>query len=434
MTLTDEMAKVMRIIEKTDDLIYITGKAGTGKTTFLKYLASHTSKRSIITAPTGVAAINAGGTTLHSFLGIPFGVLTPDMIKKSRFSPRKQMLCNCIDLLIIDEISMVRADVIDFINAKLKMYRRSNEPFGGIQVVMFGDLHQLPPVVKRTERDILDEIYLGPYFFNAKVFQEKGFHIIELSHVFRQSDEKFINVLNNIRDYKMTPDDINVLEEVRDRKESQNFDNGYIHICSHKEDVTAINSELLRTPTHEYKAELGDDFNENAMPCDALLQLRVGARVMTLVNDPEKRYYNGSLGYVTTLSDDSIGLRLDNGYEVELGRYTWEACEYQMEKGEMKKVVKGTCCQFPVSLAWAITIHKSQGLTFDKIAIHSKHMFCSGQLYVALSRCRSLEGIVSDSFISKRMILPDKELSNFETAYKQNNNYFDVNTYNSMLK
>lgn len=439
-TITDEMAKAVEIIENSNESLYITGKAGTGKTTFLKYLVEHINKRFIVTAPTGVAAVNAGGITLHSFLNIPFGVLGPTAAADSKFFPGKKFLANTIDVLIIDEISMVRADVMDFVDKKLRMYRQNPEPFGGIQLVMFGDLHQLPPVVKSEEREIMESLYRGPYFFNASVFREKGFRVVELTHIFRQSDENFISLLNNIRNYRLTFDDLQLLAELKNSDASKNFDGKYIHICSHRRDVEKINTELLGEPTAEYPCKIEGDFPDSSIPCDTKLLLREGARVMTLVNDKEGNYYNGSLGIITGLSETKISVLLDSGIEVELTQNVWEQCDYkaieEVVNGEpIKKVqrtVKGTCKQFPVTLAWAITIHKSQGLTFDNIVIHSKSMFCPGQLYVALSRCRTLEGIASESFITKRMIFPDYELNAFEKAYTANDNIFDRHAYHTM--
>lgn len=431
-TLTDEMEQAIKLIETTDSAIYITGKAGTGKTTFLKYIVENIQKRFVITASTGIAAINAGGVTLHSLLNIPFGVLNPNETIKTGFNDEKKELLNAIDVLIIDEISMVRPDVIDYIDRKLQIYRESSLPFGGVQVIMFGDLYQLPPVVTNNEKDILLQLYRGVYFFYAHVFRNHGFQIVELNHIFRQSDTRFIEILNHIRSYQITKEDIEDLEELRDKKQSDRFDNRYIHICSYKKDVKQINEELLGEPTHTFYAQIQNDFNLNSAPCDRKLMLRVGARVMMLINDRFHLYCNGSLGIVEDIDDKVVTVKLDNGCTIGVERCEWTAYEYRMVDGKIKNVAKGSCKQFPITLAWAITIHKSQGLTFDNVVIHTQGVFCPGQIYVALSRCTSLEGIISDSFIDKRHILPDQELLSFERAYKNCNYHFNIDTYKKM--
>lgn len=431
-TLTDEMKQAIKLIETTDSAIYITGKAGTGKTTFLKYIVENIQKRFVITASTGIAAINAGGVTLHSLLNIPFGVLSPNETIKTGFNDEKKELLNAIDVLIIDEISMVRPDVIDYIDRKLQIYRESSLPFGGVQVIMFGDLYQLPPVVTNNEKDILLQLYRGVYFFYAHVFRNHGFQIVELNHIFRQSDTRFIEILNHIRSYQITKEDIEDLEELRDKKQSDRFDNRYIHICSYKKDVKRINEELLGEPTHTFYAQIQNDFNLNSAPCDRKLMLRVGARVMMLINDRFHLYCNGSLGIVEGIDEKVVTVKLDNGCTIGVERCEWTAYEYRMVDGKIKNVAKGSCKQFPITLAWAITIHKSQGLTFDNVVIHTQGVFCPGQIYVALSRCTSLEGIISDSFIDKRHILPDQELLSFERAYKNCNYHFNIDTYKKM--
>lgn len=434
MTITDEMKQAIELIENSNECLYITGKAGTGKTTFLKHIITSCNKKFVVTASTGIAAINAGGVTLHSLLNIPFGVHDPNSAIRMGFNPNKIELMNNIDALIIDEISMVRPDTIDYIDQKLRIYRNSEEPFGGVQIIMFGDLYQLPPVVTSNEKDILLQFYRGAYFFYAHVFRKCGFHIIELNHIFRQSDPRFIEILNNIRSYKITQEDIDDLEELRDKRVSESYNNKYIHICSYRKDVQRINEDLLGTATHTYYAIVEKDFNLNSAPCDRKLMLRVGARVMMLVNDKFQIYCNGSLGVVVSLDDKVVTVKLDNGCTIAVERCEWYAYEYRMKDGKITSEIKGTCKQFPLTLAWAITIHKSQGLTFDNIVIHTQGVFCPGQIYVALSRCTTLEGIVSDVFIDRRHILPDKELLAFEKAYKANDNIFNRETYKLMRK
>lgn len=432
--ITDEMKLAMELIAKTQTSLYITGKAGTGKTTLLKHIIKESGKRCVVTAPTGVAAINAGGQTLHSMFGIPFGPLGSNAISQSKFSEKKAQIFNSIDTVIIDEISMVRADMMDFIDRKLQIYRKNHMPFGGLQIVMFGDLFQLPPVIKEDEKRILEEMYGGCYFYHSNVLRHHGFNVVELNHIFRQSEQSFIDLLNNIREYNLSEDDYDLLCELRDKKISDSYESKHIHICTHKVDVATINKTMLGEETHKFYADIEGDFNMNSAPCDAKLLLRVGARVMVLVNDAYQRFCNGSLGNVKEIQENKILVDLDNGMTISMERYKWINYEYKMEKGAVVATEKGSCIQFPITLAWAITIHKSQGLTFDNIVIHTKGTFCPGQIYVALSRCRTLEGIISDTFIDKRHIIPEEELLRFEKAYKRNEYMFNEFAYKEIVR
>lgn len=424
-TITDEMAKAIELIEQTNQHLFITGKAGTGKTTFLRHIVKNLNKRFVVTASTGIAAINAGGVTLHSLFKIPFGPISPNTRPKGVMNKNTFSLLNSIDTLIIDEISMVRPDVLDYVDRRLKQVRGSEESFGGLQVVMFGDLYQLPPVIKSEESKILDEFYAGNYFFNAQAFEQKGFNVVELNHIFRQSDPRFIELLNHIRSYDVTDEDIEDLSELRDRYMSQQFKSEHIHICTHRKDVERINTDLLGEATHTFEAIINKDFPISQAPCDEELKLREGARVMTLVNNRAQGYCNGSLGVVTKIADDKIEVKLDSGNLAIVERFTWEHCDYQLKNGKVEKVIKGTCTQFPLTLAWAITIHKSQGLQFPSIIIHTKGAFCPGQIYVALSRCTSMEGVICDSFIDRKHIMVEDALLDFEKNYKNNNYYFN---------
>lgn len=425
MVLTEDMELVMNLVQKTQDNVFITGKAGSGKTTFLKYLIEHSGKKCMVTAPTGIAAINAGGVTLHSLFGIPFGPITPYDHLENKFSEYKVGLLLQMEVLIIDEISMVRPDILDVVDRKLRWVYESDEPFGGVQIVMFGDLFQLPPVTKSQEIKILSNFYDDFFFFNALVFKRTGFHVVELTKIFRQTDPKFINILNNIRNYQVTSDELEILGELRDRQISKNYDGEYIHICTHKAEVEKINTDKLgKQDIKTYEATIKDKFPESSIPCDLHLKLRVGARVMSLVNDTQKGYYNGMLGVVKELKNNIVTVCMDNGQTIKFERHTWSNTQYILKENEIVKEEIGSCTQFPLTLAWAITIHKSQGLTFDKIAIHVSRTFCPGQLYVALSRCRTLEGIISDAFITKRMIIPEYALIDFERTYKAEDNYY----------
>lgn len=435
MELTNEMQMAFELIENTNENLYITGKAGTGKTTFLKWLNENCTKQHVVTASTGIAAINAGGVTLHSMFNIPMEPYIPGN-KITGYNKSRQELLENVDVLIIDEISMVRPDVLDFVSSRLKQYKRCKDPFGGVQLVMFGDLYQLPPVIKSAESKILRNIYNGDYFYNSKDIVESGFRMVEFSKIFRQSEGDFISLLNNIREYKLTKNDLEMLSELRDASASQDFTTGSVHICSHKSDVARINDYMLGKYTHEFKAKCKDKFNINNAPCDSILKLREGARVMSLINDTSREIYNGSLGIVQKISPTCVTVEMDDGNTVDFSTYKWKNVTYKLDK-KTKKIISeevGSCSQIPLILAWAITIHKSQGLTFDNIVIHSKNMFCPGQMYVALSRCKTFGGISTESFISNKSIIYDKELVNFVETMKAHENIFTNETYFDFCK
>lgn len=423
--MTDEMQLALKHIQYGNN-VFITGKAGTGKTVFLKQLDGLIKKNMIICSPTGVAAINAGGVTLHSMFLLPFGPISPKSTKNYKFSEAKTQVLVELEILVIDEISMVRADVIDAIDRTLQWIRESDEPFGGVQLVMFGDLYQLPPVVKKEEKTVLKEFYSNFYFFNANVFKRTSFDVVELEKVFRQSDDVFVGILNRIRDYSFTKADLENLNYIRDLEAFEKDDDSIIHLCTHRKDMDNINSKKLGNQgLYRYTAEIEGKFSESAAPCDMTLSLRVGARVMSLVNNASEGIYNGMLGTVVEMSPYYVMVQTDKGHKVKFVPCKWENVEYQVDdKGDIKSVPIGSCKQIPLTLAWAITVHKSQGLTFDKVYLHIAKTFCAGQLYVALSRCRSLDGIVSDSFVKERMIIKDKEIQRFRAQYEENENEF----------
>lgn len=434
MELTTEMTNAFNIIENSSENLFITGKAGTGKTTFLKYIVKHSHKHLIVAASTGIAAINAGGMTLHRLFSIPLEILDPNAPIKSQLYKDKFKLFQMLDTIIIDEASMVRPDVLDHIDKKLRLYRLNAAPFGGVQIILFGDLFQLPPVVKKNEADILQQWYKGFYFFHSKALREIGFKIIELTKVFRQHDDKFINILNRIREYQLLSIDIEDLCELRDNRRSRDYTTQAVHICSLKKEVEKINTQMLGEPTHTFSAVFKDDFNRNNAPCDTELKLRIGARVMTLINDANQGFYNGSMGTVTEINDTEIGIVLDNGTQIKVVPYTWVEKEYKVKGSKITTIEKGSCSQFPIALGWAITIHKSQGLTFDNIAIHCPYAFAPGMLYVALSRCTSMQGIVTDFFIGPKSIIIDKELLAFNKACKANHNVFNIDVYRALCR
>lgn len=423
MTVTDEMKEAVRLITTTDNNVFITGKAGTGKTTFLRHLQGMLD-RCVVAAPTGVAAINARGVTLHSLFAIPFTPQPPGFGIDLKMRKDRIELIRGIRTLIIDEISMVRADIMDHIDMKLRAIRENGLPFGGVKLVMFGDLFQLPPVVTKKDREILEKYYDNYYFFNAKAFGRCGFKVVELTRIFRQADPTFTGILNRIRSYQAEPEDLEALSERRDKEAGSMFDDGRVHLCTHRAETDRINAANLGEPTFSSMAAITGTFPESSAPCDLKLDLRVGARIMAIRNDRSSGYYNGMLGVVKAIGDNKVIARMDSGAMVEFEKYTWENLKYTMHKNELATESIGTCRQFPITLAWAVTIHKSQGLTFDKVALHVDRTFCAGQLYVALSRCRTLEGIVTDSFIRQRMVIPEYALTDFERTYKDNDNWF----------
>ena len=434
MELTDKMLRAFQIIEETTDCLFITGKAGTGKTTLLRYIVENTHKNIIVAASTGIAAINAGGVTLHSLFGIPFDLQGPNTPIKGKLYKDKFMLFEKLDTLIIDEASMIRPDILDYVDRKLKLYRMNSLPFGGVQIVLFGDLFQLPPVIKKNEELILRQWYHGNYFFHSHAIREVGFQIIELTKVFRQRDDRFVNMLNRIREYQLLPMDIDDLSELRDNRSSKDFTTNAIHICSLRRDADRINNQMIGETTHVFPAQFKESFNPKNAPCDLNLRLRVGARVMTLVNDNQQKFYNGSMGTVSWIQVNKIGVKLDAGHEVIVEPFTWVDREYKVMDEAIVTIEKGSCRQFPLTLGWAITIHKSQGLTFDNIVVHCPYAFAPGMLYVALSRCTSMQGIVTDFFINAKAIIKDNELIAFNTVCRNNGNKFNLDVYRGICR
>jgi PIF1-like helicase/Helix-turn-helix domain/HRDC domain len=421
-----ELRLAEEFVQHTNCNIFLTGKAGTGKTTFLHAIKMKSPKRLVVTAPTGVAAINAGGVTLHSFFQLPFGPFLPGsqtQVNEHRVRKEKKNIIRSLDLLIIDEISMVRADLLDGVDSVLRRYRRNNLPFGGVQLLMIGDLHQLSPVVKQAEWQILQERYASPYFFSSTALGRSEFIPIELQHIYRQSDQHFIELLNRVRDNSL---DSSALERINSRHIpdfSPRDGEGYITLCTHNNGADAINNARLEKLTgkkRRFNAGMEGDFPEHVYPTAASLELKTGAQVMFIRNDmtPEKAYFNGKIGEVTGMSDDTIEVRCpgDPG-TIAVETTTWENMEYTVDPktAEISQKVIGTFRQFPLKLAWAITIHKSQGLTFDKAIIDAQAAFAHGQVYVALSRCRTFEGIVLSSPLTRMAVKTDPAVQHFTT-------------------
>lgn len=427
-------------ISQTGISVFLTGRAGTGKTTFLKYIVENSPKRSVVLAPTGVAAINAGGVTIHSFFQLPLCPYLPDVKElvteyqmpeaHRQLRKEKVRIIKTLDLLIIDEISMVRADLLDAVDAVMRRYRHNNLPFGGVQVLMIGDVHQLPPVVTEQEEPWLKRVYPSVFFFHSKVLRQLNYVTIELQRVYRQSDSSFLEILNNIRGGQMDNATYRLLNSRLDPR----FDpddrvatsgNRWIRLTTHNRQAETINQQkmnALDTKLYTFYAEEEGTFPENSLPAEKVLQLKEGAQVMFLRNDSrENRYYNGKIATVTEIDyDDGITVTDENGVEINVPLEKWENIQYVIDKttNEIVPQVEGTFTQYPLRAAWAVTIHKSQGLTFDHVIIDAASAFTFGQVYVALSRCRTLEGIVLSSPISQSCLFNNADVSGFNEQFK----------------
>ncbi len=418
---SSELRHAWDFVEHTGISIFLTGKAGTGKTTFLRTLKKKSSKRSIIVAPTGVAAINAGGMTIHSFFQLPLSPFVPEANFKNRFdySKEKRKIIRTLDLLIIDEISMVRSDVLDAIDSVLRRFREHEKPFGGVQLLMIGDLQQLTPVVTPEDEVILQRYYDTSYFFGSKALRSISYVTIELTHVYRQQDEEFITLLNNIREGQVSDTDLKRLNERFNPNFEPEVGSDYIRLTTHNKMAESYNEvQLHNLPSKActFIAEADGNFPEYNYPADFKLTLKRGAQVMFIRNDNNGRYYNGRIGHVTHIDNEKIlVLCPGDDKEIEVQQETWENTKYSLNEKtkQIEAEVQGTFKQYPLRLAWAITIHKSQGLTFEHAIIDAQSSFAAGQVYVALSRCKTLEGLILASPISSSVIINDNQVMNY---------------------
>ena len=423
-----------RLTNQTNKNIFLTGKAGTGKTTFLRYIKSHSPKKLAVVAPTGVAAINAGGVTIHSLFQFPFGTFIPEqesrssfsegnfidrrqLLKRLRLSSAKRTLLQELELLIIDEVSMVRADLLDAMDVVLRHVRRQPYlPFGGCQLLFIGDLFQLPPVVKEQEWSVLSGFYSSPFFYHAKVLQSASPLLVALKTVYRQSDASFIHLLNRLRHNQVRPEDIQFLQSFYRPDFKTGNEEGFITLTSHNARADKINQEALEklpAKLYVFNAEIEGDFSESAQPADEKLQLKEGAQVLFIRNDKgeQRRYYNGKIGTISSITGEDIRVKFpEEEGELLLEKESWKNVRYKynQENEEVEEEVKGSFSQFPIRLAWAITIHKSQGLTFEKAIIDAGESFAAGQVYVALSRLTSPDGLVLSSPIHPEAIRTDE--------------------------
>lgn len=436
-----ELDLAFEFIQFTNKNIFLTGKAGTGKTTFLHHLKKVSPKRMVVVAPTGVAAINAGGVTIHSFFQLPYGPHVPDQANiptselnpekpqayQKKFNREKIRLIQSLDLLVIDEISMVRADMLDAIDMVLKKYKDRTKPFGGVQLLMIGDLHQLSPVVKEDEWNLLKKYYDTVYFFSSKALQQIPSVNIELKHIYRQSDEYFINILNKIRNNQIDAQTLTELNQRYIPNFSPDDKEGYIVLTTHNASAHEINQnklKKLKSPSEIFGADTEGEFPPYSYPTEQELELKEGAQVMFVKNDssPLKCYYNGKIGKISRIDEDEIYVKCPDEEDILVKREEWQNVKYFLdeETKEVKENVIGTFTQYPLKLAWAITIHKSQGLTFEKAIIDANASFAHGQVYVALSRCKNFEGMVLSSPITIHSVKTDNTISAFTNQVDQN--------------
>lgn len=434
-----EFDLAFKFITQTNKNVFLTGKAGTGKTTFLKYLKANTHKNIVTAAPTGVAAINAGGVTLHSLFQLPFAPYAPTedpnqntlskhpLLSQIKLNAQKRKVLSNMDLLVIDEVSMVASNTLDAIDIILKSVRKNFDyPFGGVQVLFIGDLRQLPPVIKNLSPEVFQKIYRSYFFFDSLILQQHPPVMVELKKVYRQDDDVFVDILNAVRENNLNPDHLDILNARLNPGFNPKNDDGYITLTTHNSQADEINQTQINQLKQEefvFKATIKDDFPESMYPAEESLVLKKGAQVMFLKNDTEeKKYFNGKIGIIDYLTNNEIFVKCegDEGL-IEVKKEKWENVHYKIDAStrDVEQEVLGSFVQFPLRLAWAITIHKSQGLTFDKLIVDAQKAFANGQVYVALSRVRSLEGLVLTSQISKQFLGASHNLQHWEAHHNK---------------
>ena len=437
-TISEAAEYTLRFINQTHRSVFLTGKAGTGKTTLLREIIQTTHKNTVVVAPTGIAALNAGGVTIHSMFQLPFGGFIPDnsaphfsdtvkfetkstLVRHFRMSGLKKSVIKNMELLIIDEVSMLRADLLDAIDFMMQSVRRKKVPFGGVQVLFIGDLLQLPPVIRDEEWSTLKKYYNGKFFFHSHVIQQNPPLYIELSKIFRQTDDVFISILNNLRNNQISQEDIKNLNEYVQPNFDLKANKGYITLTTHNAKADAMNAQALQDLEGKleiFKPDVVDDFPEKIYPIEQNLQLKIGAQVMFVKNDLslEKRYFNGKMGFIKSLSKEEILVHFpEENKTIEVEKYEWQNIRYKVNEmtKEIDEEVLGTFVHYPIKLAWAITVHKSQGLTFDKAALDVSQVFLPGQAYVALSRLRSLKGLILLSPLRMNGISNDQDVMDY---------------------